>query len=169
MSNSLQPHGLVCYPSVHGILQARILEWVAMTSSRRSSQPRDQTPVSHISCTGKWILYHQHHLGTPFIDSLLHFILTTIQCITYLICYGLKKKPQLWEAADSGSRSHKHHKQKSWDSPKQSTSRATARNRSHLLQALWHQILLRSCSSWTLPSQQSPTVLPTCGSMCRPL
>ena len=32
--------------SVHGILQARILEWVAMPSSRASSQPRDQTPVS---------------------------------------------------------------------------------------------------------------------------
>ena len=32
--------------SVHGILQARILEWVAMSSSRRSSWPRDQTQVS---------------------------------------------------------------------------------------------------------------------------
>ena len=32
--------------SVHGILQARILEWVAMPSSRGSSQPRDQTEVS---------------------------------------------------------------------------------------------------------------------------
>ena len=37
--------------SVHGILQARILEWVAMPSSRVSSQPRDQTSVSCISCT----------------------------------------------------------------------------------------------------------------------
>ena len=34
--------------SIHGIFQARILEWVAISSSRRSSQPRDQTPVSHI-------------------------------------------------------------------------------------------------------------------------
>ena len=33
-------------PSVHGILQARILEWVAMSSSRGSSQIRDQTQVS---------------------------------------------------------------------------------------------------------------------------
>ena len=32
--------------SVHGILQARILEWVAIPFSRRSSQPRDQTWVS---------------------------------------------------------------------------------------------------------------------------
>jgi len=32
--------------SVHGIFQARILEWVAISSSRGSSQPRDQTQVS---------------------------------------------------------------------------------------------------------------------------
>ena len=35
--------------SVHGILQARILEWVAVPFSRGSSQPRDQTQVSHIA------------------------------------------------------------------------------------------------------------------------
>ena len=34
--------------SVHGILQARILEQVAISSSRRSSQPRDQTHVSQM-------------------------------------------------------------------------------------------------------------------------
>ena len=42
-----------CIPagfSVHGILQGRILEWVAMPSSRRSSQPRGQTRISCISC-----------------------------------------------------------------------------------------------------------------------
>ena len=33
--------------TVHGILQARILGWVAFTFSRGSSQPRDQTQVSH--------------------------------------------------------------------------------------------------------------------------
>ena len=35
---------------VHGILQVRILEWVAISSSRRSSRPRDQTHVSRVSC-----------------------------------------------------------------------------------------------------------------------
>ena len=35
--------------SVYGILQARILEWVAISFSRGSSQPRDQTQVSHIA------------------------------------------------------------------------------------------------------------------------
>ena len=33
----------------HGLLQARILEWVPMPFSRRSSQPRDQSQVSHIA------------------------------------------------------------------------------------------------------------------------
>ena len=42
------PHALCSLPgsSVHGILQARILEWVAMPSSRGSSQGRDRTQVS---------------------------------------------------------------------------------------------------------------------------
>ena len=44
--------------SVHGIFQARLLEWVAIPSSRESSQPRDQAPVSCISCIGRCILYH---------------------------------------------------------------------------------------------------------------
>ena len=35
--------------SVHGIFQARILEWVAISFSRGSSQPGDQTQVSHIA------------------------------------------------------------------------------------------------------------------------
>ena len=41
--------------SVHGILQARILEWVAIPFSRGSSRPRDQTQVS---CISRQILYH---------------------------------------------------------------------------------------------------------------
>ena len=36
-------------PPSMGILQARILEWVAMPSSRGSSQPKDRTEVSHIA------------------------------------------------------------------------------------------------------------------------
>ena len=44
--------------SIHGILQGRILEWVAIPSSRGSSPPRDWIPVS---CIGRWILYHLSH------------------------------------------------------------------------------------------------------------
>ena len=38
---------------VHGIFQARILEWVAISFSGRSSQPRDRTQVSSASFTGR--------------------------------------------------------------------------------------------------------------------
>ena len=51
--------------SIHGIFQARILEWVAMPSSRRSSQPKDQTQISYVSCIGRQVLYHYCHLGSP--------------------------------------------------------------------------------------------------------
>ena len=44
--------------SVHGVSQARIREWVAMPSSRKSSRPKDQSCVSCVSCIGKRILHH---------------------------------------------------------------------------------------------------------------
>ena len=44
--------------SVYGILQARILEWVAVFFSRGSSQPRDQTHVSYVFCIRRRALYH---------------------------------------------------------------------------------------------------------------
>ena len=40
--------------SVLGISQASILEWVAISFSRASSQPRDRT---HVSCMVMWVLY----------------------------------------------------------------------------------------------------------------
>ena len=50
---------------VHGLLQARIMEWVAMPSSRGSSEPRDQTCNPYVSCIGRWVLHHHCHLGSP--------------------------------------------------------------------------------------------------------
>ena len=44
--------------SVHGIFQARIVEWVAISSSRGSSWPRDQTHGTCVSCIGRCLLYH---------------------------------------------------------------------------------------------------------------
>ena len=63
---SLQSCSTLCNPmdrrpwgsSVHEILQARILEWVVISFSRWSSQPRDPTHVFYISCTGRRFLYH---------------------------------------------------------------------------------------------------------------
>ena len=62
MSNSLWPHGL----TVHRILKAIILEWVAISFSRAFSPPRDGTWVSYIA--GR--IYHLSHQGNQF-----HFIL----------------------------------------------------------------------------------------------
>ena len=44
--------------SVYEILQARILEWVAMPFAKGSPQPRDQTCLSYNSCVGRQILCH---------------------------------------------------------------------------------------------------------------
>ena len=43
---------------VHGIFQAGILKWVAMPSSRGSSQPRDPIHISYVSCTSGQVFYH---------------------------------------------------------------------------------------------------------------
>ena len=47
---------------VHGILQARMLEWVAIPFSRGSSRPRERTCVS---CTGRQMLYHLSQQKSP--------------------------------------------------------------------------------------------------------
>ena len=50
-----------CIPpgsSVHRIFEARILEWVAISSSRGSSPPRSWTHVSWVSCTGRQMPYY---------------------------------------------------------------------------------------------------------------
>ena len=57
--------------SVHGIRQARILEWVVISFSTGSSQPGDRTQVSFVSCLGRWVLYLWRHLGSPFMPPLV--------------------------------------------------------------------------------------------------
>ena len=44
--------------SVHGTLQARILEWAAISSSSVSSRLRDRTRVFYVSCFDRRVLYH---------------------------------------------------------------------------------------------------------------
>ena len=61
-------HGMDCIPpgcSVHGILPTRILEWVAMPSSRGSSWPRDWTQVSHMAGGFFFFFYRLSHQGSP--------------------------------------------------------------------------------------------------------
>ena len=45
-------------PLSMGILQARILEWVAVPSSRRSSQPRDRTRIFYVSYISWQVVHH---------------------------------------------------------------------------------------------------------------
>ena len=44
--------------SIYGIFQVRILECIAISSSRGSSRPRDLTGVSYVSCIGRQVIYH---------------------------------------------------------------------------------------------------------------
>ena len=57
----VQLYGLCSLPgfSIHGIFQARILEWVARLSSKRASGPRVWTCLSYVSCIGGCVLYHR--------------------------------------------------------------------------------------------------------------
>ena len=67
---------LDCSPpgcSVCGILQARILEWVAMPSSRASSQPRDRTHISCVSCVGRRVPYHCTTWEASFLSSMANY------------------------------------------------------------------------------------------------
>ena len=57
--------------SIHGILQASILEWAAISPSKGSSQPRDQTQVSWVLCIGWQILYHR---ATGEALSIIYFL-----------------------------------------------------------------------------------------------
>ena len=66
----------LCYPvncsppgsPVHGISQARILEWVAISSSRGSSWPRDRTNISCVSCIEMDSVLLNHR-GSPMVDT----------------------------------------------------------------------------------------------------
>ena len=60
---------ILCHPmncsltgsSVHGVFQARIMQWVAIFFSRVSSRSRDQTHVSCVSCIGRQFIYQLSH------------------------------------------------------------------------------------------------------------
>ena len=67
-------------PSVHEILQARIPEGGAISFSRGSSWPRDQTCISHISSIGRRVLYHKHHVGSPSLPSLFNTFAVPLLC-----------------------------------------------------------------------------------------
>ena len=65
--------------SVQGIVQARILEWIAISFSRGSSWSRDWAQIYYGSCNFRWILYH-----CPTCNLILN-ILTRINCFFFLL------------------------------------------------------------------------------------
>ena len=90
--------------SVHGILQARKLEWVAIPFSRGSFWPRDWTLVS---CIGRWILYHLGHQGSPYLCSIswnlwmkkrslyIYLRILSWRC-KEILCYADALNPMIW-------------------------------------------------------------------------
>ena len=65
---------MACSPpgsSIHRIFQVRILEWVAISYSMGSSQPRERTHVSCVSCLDRQILSHCATWEAPFTSSWL--------------------------------------------------------------------------------------------------
>ena len=63
---SATPWTIACQAPPSMGFPRQVLEWASVPSSRGSCQPRDQTHVSNVSCIGRWVLYHQHHLGSLF-------------------------------------------------------------------------------------------------------
>ena len=59
--------------SIHGMFQARILEWVTFSSSRGSSRPMDPIHVSCISCMSRQILYHWATWETCLVGAVFSF------------------------------------------------------------------------------------------------
>ena len=101
MSNSLWPYGL-SGSSVHGILQARILEWVAISFSRGSSRPRDWT---HVSCiAGR--LFTNEPPGKSFISEYSWLIMWQFQLShTHTCIHSLPKSPAI-QAGGAGLLKH---------------------------------------------------------------
>ena len=78
------PWTVACQASLSmGFFQARILQWVPISFSTGSSQPRDQIWVSCVSCTGRLVLSPQSHLGS----HIFCLVKTYSLCKTFPICY----------------------------------------------------------------------------------
>ena len=104
-------HGL----TLHGILQARILEWVVLHFSSRSSRPSDQTQVSQLQAHSlpaepqmkprnmgvgsqfllQWIFLTQNQTGVSYFAGGL-FTNWTIRDTVHVYLYSISKIPQNW-------------------------------------------------------------------------
>ena len=78
--------------SVHWILQARILEWVAMPCFMESSQPRDQTHVSYVSCISS-LVFHWASLVAQLVKNLSAILQTWVQSLGWKIRWRREMLP----------------------------------------------------------------------------
>ena len=150
--------------SIYGILQARILVWVAISSSKGSSRPRDWTRASCVSCISRRVLYHwttweANDVAPPF--SLETLLLETWaarnEAQVPRDCYARRKPRHMEEALQSRPHSVWHHrpharlvmKESSKDSCPQPLScphwgpRYHAADTSHLCSVLSNTLTLR--------------------------
>ena len=86
--------------SVHGILPARTLEWVAIPYSRASSWPRDWTCVSYVASAGTQVLYQLGHLSHK-LYSLLLMSNATCYCSTMVPAHPSVKNGRKVKSKDS--------------------------------------------------------------------
>ena len=78
--------------SVHGILQARLLEWVAMPSFRGPSRPRDRTCVFCVSCiAGRFFTLEPQR--KPFQWLFTGFIFSNVSILTFQCLYIVDISP----------------------------------------------------------------------------
>ena len=93
---------------VHGILQTRILEWIAMPSSRGSSWSRGQTHISYVFCTG-WVgslsLVPLGKSQSESVKSLIHVQLFVTPWSVHGILQAIRLK---WAAMPSSRGSSRH-------------------------------------------------------------
>ena len=80
-----------CNPRVHGILQARILEWVVIPFPRGSSQPRDQTQVSHVAGRffTSWATREAQQKAWPSLNAMTNSHLNEISSKIYANSQGM--------------------------------------------------------------------------------
>ena len=79
-------HSSLSGSSIHGIFQARVLEWIAISFSRGSSQPRDWTQISRITgwCFTVW--------ATREVDQQF-FLMQTYECFPHSVANGCLNPP----------------------------------------------------------------------------
>ena len=78
--------------SVRGMSQGRILEWVAMPSSKGSSRPRDQTLISYVSCFGSRFFTILTTWEASIISCMAPEIKHPLSCLLLCVCWCIPNK-----------------------------------------------------------------------------